>query len=249
MTRHRRRGAPELADLYLVGTGIRGLQHLTEEARDVLSRCRIVLDGSEQHESVRKLNPNSVDLEPLYWTGDEREVVYERLIRTAMDEVARGPGVAMVTYGHPLLFDDINNRLRRMCRSRGLECVVLPGISCLDTLSVDLGIDYGDGLQVYDATDLVVNEYPLNPRAHTLLLQLGEYEFSRTSDALELQPGRLRSLVKYLRRTYERDHRAVICYSDDGSHGELLKTRLHRLDSHWRRIFPGTTLYLPPTES
>ncbi len=237
-----------LADLYIVGIGIHGRRHLTWEAENALRESRIVLDETGQIEMTKELNPNTVDMAPLYWTGEEREVVYERLVKRALDEIEIGPGVAVVTYGHPLFFDDINHQLLRRCRRRKLDCVIVPGISCLDTLSVDLEIDYGDGLQVYEATDLVDNGYPLNPHVHTLILQLGEFNHSETSDTLDPAPGRLKKLVAFLRKTYRRDQKVVICYSNDGSEGLFLKTRLHRLDSHWRKIFPGTTLYVPPAE-
>ena len=67
----------KLADLYLVGTGIYGLSQITLGTRDIIKRCRRVFDLAHQHRFMKKLNPATVDLDSLYWTGEQREVVYE----------------------------------------------------------------------------------------------------------------------------------------------------------------------------
>ena len=56
----------KLADLYLVGTGIYGLSQITLETRDIIKRCRRVFDLAHQHRFMKKLNPATVDLDPLY---------------------------------------------------------------------------------------------------------------------------------------------------------------------------------------
>lgn len=236
----------KMADLYLVGTGIYGLSQVTIETRDIIKRCRRVLDLTHQQKLMKKLNASAVDLDPLYWTGEQREIVYARLVEMVLKEVSAGPGVALVTYGHPLFFDDVNMELLQRSRRLGYDCVVLPAVSCLDTLSIDLEIDYGDGLQLYEATDLVENRHRLNPRIHTLILQIGEFGYDVTGDSISHYTGRFKPLEKYLGKFYPDDHRIVIAFSDDGEAQELLKSRLHKLDTHRRRIFPGTTLYLPP---
>jgi precorrin-2 methylase len=238
-----------LKDLYLIGLGIHFTKHLTTEARQVLRAARVVVHIGDDHRWLKRLNPNVLNLEKLYWTGEDRGKVYARLKRRVLQEMAAGPGVALVTYGHPLFFDDLMNELNRYCKRRGLSVAVVAGISSLDTLSIDLGVDYGDGVQIYEATEAVMNRYPLNRQVHTLLLQLGEYDFHQTSDALDpATPHRYSSLSRYLGRFYPADHRGMIVYSDDGDVTRRRKVRLSDLDRHRRSIFPGTTLYIPPAE-
>jgi hypothetical protein len=237
----------QLADLYLLGTGIDGVRQMTAETRDVLRRCRIVLHLSDQHRALSRLNPNTVNLDEQYWTGELREAVYRRLVRMVMEEVERGPGVALVSYGHPLLFDDSAATLRRKARRRGWRCAVLPAISCLDTLCIDLAIDYGDGLQVFDAYHLVESKLTLCPMIHTLIFQLYEFGWDRTADAIQAEPGRFHALERHLSRFYPKSHPVFFIYSDDGDSGLVrIKTRIDRIDTRQSKMFPGLTLYLPP---
>ncbi len=235
-------------DLWILGIGIRGMQQITLETLEVLERCRRVLHLTHQHREMKRLNPNVVDLEPFYWTAAERDSVYEDLVELVLDEVENGPEVALVSYGHPMIYDDVTLDLVRLCRRRGFRCRVLPAVSCLDSLAIDLGIDYGYGLQVYEATQLVEEEYVMNPALHTLIMQLGVFGTSRITDRVPNRPGRFTPLVEFLERFYPSDHPATIAFSDDGSMSgpKVVKTRISRLDSHRRSIFPGVTLYLPP---
>ena len=43
-----------------------------------------------------------------------------------LEAVAEGPGVALVTYGHPLFFDDVNMELLRLSRRQGYDGVGSP---------------------------------------------------------------------------------------------------------------------------
>lgn len=235
-------------DLYLLGIGIRGFRQVTSETLEVLKRCRKVLHLSGAHAELSKVNPNTENLDHIYWTAEECDRVYSQLVEFVLAEVARGPEVALVSYGHPTLFDDVSRELQRRLRRRKKRCVVLPAVSCLDTLSIDLGIDYGDGLQVMDANDLLASDLTLNPRLHTLLLQVYEFGTSTTPDAIEDRPGRFDPLVEYLQRFYPKKHGVVLVYSDDGEGKgpHLLRTRLSALDAETPRIFSGMTLYLPP---
>ncbi len=244
----RRSRGRDRADLWILGLGIRGVRQVTLETLEVLRRCRRVLHLTHQHAELRRINPRLVDLEESYWTGEERTVVYDRLVEMVLAEVARGPEVALVSYGHPMIFDDVTLDLVGRSKREGFTCRVLPAISCLDTLCIDLGIDYGRGLQVFEASSLVVDDQPLRPELDTLVLQLGEFGTELTADAVPMVGKRLRPLVEHLLRFYPQDHRAIIVFSDDGSFERpaLVKTRIARLGAHAARIFPGVTLYLPP---
>ena len=232
--------------LSLLGLGIRGLRQLTIETRDAIRRCRVVFHIGENHAALKRLNPNTVDLHKLYWTGEKRGIVYARIVKRVLSELELGGEIALVTYGHPFVFDDVNAMLAKHCRRRKIPCRVLPAVSCLDTLSIDLQIDYGDGLQVYEATAFVENEHLIDPAVHLLLLQAGEFNHEETSDTIKHKVGRYRPLVRYLRRFYPSAHRVVVVYSDAGDGAVRRSTRLSALDKLRHVMFPGTTLYVPP---
>lgn len=247
-TRKRRGGKADLADLYLLGIGIRGFRQVSLETMDVLRRCRKIIHLTNVHRELRKLNPNVVDWGEHYWTDEDFDNVYERLYRQLLDDVAEGPGVASVIYGHPLFFDDVHMRLLRVARRRGFRCVALPGISSLDTLSTDLGVDYAEGLQVFEAADLVVNRIPVNPHLHTLVFQVGCFALETPASEGEEQRAALRELQDHLLRYHPPRQRIVLAASDDGG-GDgrtLLRSQLGKLASHHRRMSFGTTMYIAP---
>lgn len=238
------------ADLWILGVGIRGIDQITLETLSVLKDCRIVLDLTHLEDELRKINPNTVDLDGVYWVDSEREDVYETLVETVLEEVGKGPGVALVSYGHPMVFDDVTLELVERCKKQGLDCRVLPGVSCLDTLCIDLGFDYGNGFQIFEATHLVYTDVPMNPNLHALVFQLGEFDNTRIAEEDPRPRQVLQPFVDYLLRFYDPKHRATIVFSDDGSLSKpkLLKTTVAKIASYHRSIFPGVSLYLPPLE-
>lgn len=238
----------KLADLYLIGIGIRGMEQISVEALAALKRCRKIFHTTDQQRALARINRNVVDLDAVFWTDDKHQVVYDRVVDLVLDEVEKGPGVASVIYGHPLFFDDIHAELIRHAKKLGLEHVVLPGISSLDTLCIDLNIDYGEGLQVFEAEELVERPFTVNPNLHTLIFQIGEFGMNTLTSTPPFVRGRFKPIQDYLMRFFPADHRIVIAFSDDGdgSGSSLLKTRLRALDSHRRRISLGTTMYVPP---
>lgn len=240
----------ELADLYLLGIGIGGLNQTTKETLEALSQCRILFHLSDRHESLKRINRNTVNLDDFYWTNEDRGIVYKRIISKVIEEVKRAPGVAIVSYGHPLVFDEISATLRRRTIRLRKRCVVLPAISCLDTLCIDLCIDYGDGLQVFEATSLINLRLPMCARIHTLIFQVYEFGEDVTADAIVPVTGRFRPLEAYLARFFPDKHRAILVYSDDGdSEGPLkLRTTIRGIDKYQISMFPGVSLYVPPIE-
>ena len=236
------------ADLYLLGIGIRGIKQVSMETLAALRKCRKIFHLTDQHRQLKRINPNVVDWGSQYWTDEDLDIVYKRLTDRLLEEVSRGSGVASVIYGHPLFFDDVHMQLRKISKKRGIRCVTLPGISSLDTLSIDLGVDYAEGLQVFEANDLVENAVIVNPELHTLLFQIGGFGLYTASNPQGSGPDRFKKIQRYLLRFYSSQQRIVIAFSDpdDGEGSMLLRSRLHRLSSHHRRMFVGTTLYIPP---
>ena len=237
----------QLADLYLAGVGLRGLEQITRETQSVLEKCRAIFHYGEPHRELEAIGGTVVDLSNAYWTGEDRTVVYRRLVARVMAEVRRGPGVASITYGHPTLFDDVHMTLVRRCQREGLKCVVLPAVSCLDTVCIDLMIDYGDpGLVVFEATDLVMNRRKMNTELHTLVLQVGAFGIDATTDTISDTSGMFDDLERYLQQYYPRGHKMMVCYSNDGRGSVKFSVKLGEMRRHEHRMFPGTTLYIPP---
>lgn len=241
-------------DLFVVGRGVRdGTGQMTLEAVEALKTCRVVLDLSADPDAVRAIHPNVVDLAQDYWTFDVNEDVYARIERIVLDEVRRGgPTVGHITDGHPLLFDDVSWSLVRRGRKLGLKVVALPGVSCLDTMVLELGVDLGNGTQILEATQVLHYDLALNPYLATFLFQIGSFGTNFVSATTRRnRKGRFTPLVDHLLKFFPRGHPAVLISSSGrGRPARKLRLPLHRLDGAREFIHSaeggGLTLYLPP---
>ncbi len=137
-------------------------------------------------------------------------------------------------------------RSGRRARREGFEARLLPGISALDCLWCDLGVDPAlAGCQIYHATDFLEDERTPDIKATLILLQISVIG---QSDHLE-EPdwSGLPLLVDYLRRFYpdgSRGHRlrgvAVLCSAGPSS------SAFRWPSSPLLRLTPAMTLVVPP---
>jgi hypothetical protein len=83
-----------------------------------------------------------------------------------VDAAIVGSPVCFASYGHPLVYCYPAILIQRAAKLLNLRVEMFPGISSLDTLLLDLRIDFAaDGLQMYEATDLLLRRKPIqNPR-------------------------------------------------------------------------------------
>ena len=204
------------ADLYLLGSGIRGTLQLTEETRQALSVCRLiyVLHNDEQvHRDLSRYAEVRFFAE-LYDSADERPPVYRRMSEILVEEASRAPGVAFVVHGHPLFLVSATEHTIELARSRGLKVSLVPAVSSFDTLLCDLELDLGYALQMYDSSTLIQHRHGLDPRVPLLIFQLA----TTLSSSVTRGPvsGRvLRPLSDYLYfcRFYPGGHGCVVVHS------------------------------------
>lgn len=239
-------------DIYLIGRGIAdGTAHMTVEAVEALRSCRVVFDLSADVKAVRRLHPNVVDLAAEYWTGELCDDVYPRLKERVLTEAAtNGPTVGIIVDGHPMVFDDVNWGIYRTGRRRGLRVEALPGISCLDTLLIDTGVDLGDGTQIVHASRLVLYGVTLDSSLHTYLLEVDKFGTNFFSvDTRGNRRGRFTPLAKYLTRFYPADHMVTLLVSTGRGAQASKRVRLGCLDDAGaflhRHENEGMTMHIP----
>ena len=214
-------------DIYLLGRGIAdGVSQMTAEAFDAIRRSRLVFDLSGDVRAIRKLHRNVVDLSSDYWTGELCDNVYERLQEMVLREAeTNGPTISIVVDGHPMVFDDVNWGIVRAGRRRGLSVVPLPGISCVDTMMIDLGVDIGIGAQIVHANHLLSYNITLDPHLQTFVFQIGKFGTSFFSaETRRNRPGRFTPLVEHLTRFYPPEHVATLIVSSGT--GATIRKRL-----------------------
>jgi len=162
-------------DIGIVGTGIVGTHQLTREAEEVIRRCRrtfVIADGYGVADYLRTLCPEVSELGSLYEPGKNRLPTYHKMAAEVIAAAVAESPVCLATYGHPWVYCYPTTLITRAAPHLGLHVEVFPGISALDTLIVDLGIDIADnGIQMYEATDLLLRHRPLQNDVNCVIWQ------------------------------------------------------------------------------
>ena len=120
--------------------------------------------------------------------------------------------------------------------------------AALDALLADLRLDpVVHGIQMYEATDVLLRRRPLQSDVPAILWQIGPIETCLHSQAVSL-PGRFARLVAHLRQFYPARHEvvAIHCSPHPIVPATILRFALEDLGEHAAEIHGGFTLYVPP---
>ncbi|MFZ6640582.1 SAM-dependent methyltransferase [Undibacterium sp. TC4M20W] len=242
--------------LVCVGTGMRMAGQLTPIAQSYIETFDIVIAAvpniftRKWLQGVAKeyvcLNDHYEDTKI---DGKTRRDTYRRMADTILKEVRAGKKVCAAFYGHPGIFACISHMTISEARLEGYEAHMEPGISALDCLVADLGIDPGSfGMQSMESTQFMIYKRPLDPTALLVLWQVG-IAGDLTLKRFDTEPAHLQILVNKLAQYYPLDHE-VILY--EAATDPLEKTRIDKLrledlpKMSYRQI---TTLVIPPAKT
>ncbi|MFZ6875066.1 SAM-dependent methyltransferase [Undibacterium sp. Di27W] len=241
--------------LVCVGTGMRMAGQLTPIAQSYMESFDIVIAAvpniftRKWLQGVAKeyvcLNDHYDDTRV---DGKTRRDTYRRMADTILKEVRAGKKVCAAFYGHPGIFACISHLAIAEAREEGYEAHMEPGISALDCLVADLGIDPGShGMQSMESTQFMIYKRTLDPTALLVLWQVG-IAGDLTLKRFDTEPAHLQILVNKLAQYYPLDHE-VILY--EAATDPLEKTRIDKLPlgdlpkMSYRQI---TTLVIPPAK-
>jgi len=162
-------------DIGIVGAGIVGTHQLTREAEEVIRRSRrtfVIESGFGLPEYLRTLCRDVTDLGSLYVPGQDRLPTYRKMAAEVLSAAIADAPVCLAAYGHPWVYCYPTTLITRAAPLLNLRASVFPGISAFDTLLVDLGIDIGpNGVQMYEATDLLLRRRPIQPDVMCVIWQ------------------------------------------------------------------------------
>jgi precorrin-6B methylase 1 len=238
-------------DIGIVGTGIVGTHQLTREAEAVIRRCKrtfVIASGYGIAEYLATLCPEVTDLGTLYEPGKNRLPTYHRMAAEVVSAAVDDPPVCLATYGHPWVYCHPTTLINQAAPLLGLRVEVFPGISAFDTLLVDLGTDIAfNGIQMYEATDLLIRRRPLQNDVACVIWQ-PTVALDPTCPSGPYPAQQFRPLQDYLTGFYPGEHEVA-----------LVTTKTHPLmRSVVKRLAlgdlaaelagePGVgTLYIPP---
>lgn len=239
-----------LPDIFIVGLGISGYTQVTKETEQALGVAKKIFYVHTEPYIKEYLNRFCADVEDLYALyvdHQHRMQTYDAMANKVMDAAAVSPPVVFALYGHPFCFVTPSKTVLREGPKRGLQVEMLPGVSALDTLFVDLRLDPSDrGLIQYEANYCLLYHPQLNPAVPCLIWQPGAVE-TRGYNPRPSKPERFFRLRDYLLEFYPPEHKIVFatCASNPLVDPELVTSTVAEFPDLGSTITGLSTMFLP----
>jgi tetrapyrrole methylase family protein/MazG family protein len=239
--------------LYLLGAGVSFPEHLTLQTLEILGACSQICSNLPQPDL--DLLPGNLRIKcrslwSIYQENRNRTDNYQDVARAVLEAAENEPPVAWLTPGHPLIFDSVSQNLLESAHARGWNVQVMPAISCIDTILAEVGYDPANGLLIYEAYALVMQQRPLIPSFATLLLQPSAFGSDLTHYQSKWSPD-LSPLRDYLLQYLNPEHRCgfVRSRSRQGAPFQICWKSLGELASASADDVAGSTLFVPSVAS
>ena len=162
--------------LLILGSGIQSIGFTVDAEAHIQSADKVFFCVADAVTVawLRQLRPDAYDLYVLYDDTKPRYYTYIQMTEAMLHYVRRGQNVVGIYYGHPGIFVLSTHRAVRIAHREGYRAVMRAGISALDCLCADLGVDPAQpGLQTFEATDLLLRRRRLDPGLHVIIWQVG----------------------------------------------------------------------------
>ena len=187
-----------------MGLGIVSVRQLTREAESAMRESNEVLYASDAIGIEGHLRTLCDRVTEVYVStlseGEERLPKYNKIAARVLDAALDHPPVTFAIAGHPLVFVYPTQQILKVADDLGLRVKVLPGISSMDTMFIDLELDPGTlGVQMYETTGLLLQRRVLQPDVPCFLWQVGSVETRLFTRSPSL-PHRFARLQAYLTR-------------------------------------------------
>jgi hypothetical protein len=241
--------------LYIAGLGLQTVVQITREAEAAIRASREVLfvdAGVATKPFLETLCPRVTPLyEESYAEMRPRADAYEHMAARVVDAALDHPPVTFAIHGHPLIAAHPPFLILELAHALNLSVDVLPGISALDALFADLRLDpVVHGVQMYEATDLLLRRRPLQPDVPAIIWQIGPVETCLHSMRVS-RPERFTRFISYLRQYYPARHEvaAIYCSPHPVLKPAIFRFALEDMGQYAEAIHSGFTLYVPPSAS
>lgn len=243
---------PGTTQLYVIGLGIKIPDHVTVEATAAMAACNCIYTVIQEKPALWLPRDTTgqipvINLLEAYTDGAIRTENYDRAANSVFQAIEPEKTVGYVTYGNPMSYDSVAQGLVRLATGAGTSFTVVPGISSVDTILCDLGVDMAPALQVYEASWLYASGSQLRTDAAALLLQISAFGSWRANYHSRPQGSSLSSLVEYLCRTYPPDLEVCIARSAGlrGQRRNALRIELQNLCEIPTSDLLNASLYIP----
>ncbi len=240
-----------MVDITIVGLGVLNVDQITRETERVIRGSNEVLyvdTGVATRTYLEGLCPRATSLfETSYEEAAHRVNAYHHMAARVLDAAMDHPPVTFAMHGHPTVGVFAPFLIRDMAGLLDLEVRVLPGISAMDCLFAELMIDpCVAGMQMYEATDLLLRRRPLLPDVPALIWQIGCVETSLHTMHVS-KPIRFERLRSHLLRFYPPEHEVVAAYATPHPlmPSTVYRFALRDICEQAHLLHPGFTLFIP----
>jgi hypothetical protein len=160
-------------ELVIIGSGIDSIGFSLGDEALIANADKVLYCVADPATVVwlRQLRPDALDLYVLYADDKVRYTTYMEMAEAQLYWVRQGLRVVVIFYGHPGIFVLSTHRAIQIARREGHRAVMRAGVSALDTLCADLGVDPSHpGLQTHEATDCLIRRRRIrhHPARHSL---------------------------------------------------------------------------------
>jgi hypothetical protein len=242
--------------LILAGFGVHDRLQLTVETQRLLARygkAYTIALPPGLRAFLKSLRVQIVDLDDRFAPGRHFGEAYLEVVGYLLERVALERPVILLSPGNPLLMNTVARTLVIEGRRLGLSVQTVAGVSPLDVIINDIGVDVGlFGLQVFDAHWLTAQGLEMTPSVPAIILNLAGFDLSTVPDSPPI--AEYGPLIKHLRRFYDSSQEVtLIRTSPSGTGFTFGRARLGSVVSQPEALAASTCLFidavLPPTES
>jgi hypothetical protein len=241
-----------MTDVWIAGLGVQTVNHVTRQVEQAIRDSREVLyldAGAATRQYLETLCPRVTPLRESYREDIARLSAYEHIAIRVIEAALDHPPVMFAIHGHPLVAAHPPFLVLELARALDLRVEVLPGVSSLDALFADLRLDpVVNGIQMYEATDLLLRRRPLFNDVPAIVWQIGPLETALHSNRVS-KPERFERFVQHLRRYYPARHEvaAIFCSPHPLLPPDVLRFAIADMPRYAEAIHGGFTLYIPPS--
>ena len=161
--------------LTVIGTGIKAIGHVTQESRNYLEHAQKVLylvADPVTERWIKRLNQTAESLYGYYGDDKLRSITYQEMADRIMFFVRKGVHVCAAFYGHPGIFVSPSYISLKTLRAEGYKAEMMPGISAINSLFCDLGLDPFRGTQIFESTNVLIRSRNIDTACFVILLQV-----------------------------------------------------------------------------
>ncbi|NDL00807.1 hypothetical protein [Photorhabdus bodei] len=235
----------------VVGTGIKGIKHLTLDAIDNFFASKKTLLFFPQKELVayfKEHNLHSEDITNLYVNGNQDMSNYTVIVTRIFDEVAVYDDIAFCLPGHPRFGVTLIKLLKERAHSVDTELTISLGLSSFDTMLDDTELDpLEHGTSIVDANLLILLDYNIEPSLNYFLYHICSVGTTRTFIKDPTQQNAIHYLKAKLLKHYPKEHIVrMVSSAEYGRDQAIIKeVTMENLETLLPDITFSSTLFIP----